>query len=53
MSIFTVTAIISVLVDQISKFFIETFLYEKSTLFFTYLQNKGAAWGIFQIMSYF
>ncbi len=47
MSIFTVTAIISVLVDQISKFFIETFLYEKSTLFFTYLQNKGAAWGIF------
>ena len=47
MSIFIVTAMISALVDQISKFFVETFLYEKSAFFFTYLQNKGAAWGIF------
>lgn len=45
--------ILIVFIDQLTKFFIEKYLYFKQTviinnvLLFTYVQNKGGAWGIF------
>lgn len=53
MGIFILICALSIIIDQITKFLIERNLYEKSIdiieniLSFTYLENRGAAWGIF------
>ena len=53
MVLFSLICFVSIIIDQVSKFFIERNLYGKSidiieNIFsFTYLENKGAAWGIF------
>lgn len=52
MSLFIVITLLVAFFDQLSKLIVETNLYNKSieiieNIFaFTYLQNKGAAWGI-------
>ena len=53
MGIFTLICGLSIIVDQITKYLIERNLYGKSVdiienvFSFTYLENRGAAWGIF------
>jgi len=53
MGIFTFVCGLAIIVDQITKYLIERNLYGKSidiieNIFsFTYLENRGAAWGIF------
>lgn len=46
-------SVLIILIDQITKFIVEKYLYFKqiividSFLHFTYVQNRGGAWGIF------
>ena len=53
MFLFSLVCVGSILIDQITKYFVEKNLYGKSidiikNIFsFTYLENRGAAWGIF------
>jgi len=53
MILFAIVIFVSLIIDQIIKFFVENNLYGKSidiieNIFsLTYVQNKGAAWGIF------
>lgn len=52
--IFFIISVVIVFLDQISKFLVEKNLYKKSIpiiediFHFTYLENRGGAWGIFQ-----
>jgi len=53
MILFVIAIFLSLAIDQLTKFFVENNLYGKSVdvigniFSLTYLQNKGAAWGIF------
>lgn len=53
MILFTIVVLVSLIIDQIIKFFVENNMYGKSidiveNIFsLTYVQNRGAAWGIF------
>ncbi len=53
MLLFTIVILVSLIIDQIIKFFVENNMYGKSidiveNIFsLTYVQNRGAAWGIF------
>jgi signal peptidase II len=53
----TILPILIILFDQITKFIVEKYLYFKqisiidNILLFTYVQNRGGAWGIFNNFS--